>query len=242
MGYGGYHPYPRRFGGGKPALQTIHESLNAQRGTAYDAMNPATTVWLINHAIARALTFDGWGTNQRLANQWDPDRMTDMLPRWEQIMRIPVPTGATDSERRAQVKLRWSRFGQSARHARLQTELANALGPAFVAVEYISPANASIHVPDASYPWGTVADGAPWSSTVARILVRLTKPSGWSEGDFFAAAAKVGAVLDPVLPSGATYDWYRAPATGAPIVVGGGPSAAGFYLDEPNLDLLVFDT
>lgn len=241
MGYGGYHPYPRRFGGGKPELQVVHESLNQQRGTALDATNPATVVWLVNHAIARALVFDGWGVNQRLACQWDPDRMTDMLPRWEQIMKIAVPFGAADADRRAAVKLRWSRFGQSARHAQLTTELAAALGAAFVAVEYISPANAVIHVPDNTFPWGTVSPGAPWTSTVARILVRLRKPVGWTESDFYAAAGKVSVILDPILPSGATFDWYRAPSVGTPITVGGGPSGAGFYLDEPNLDLLVFD-
>ena len=38
-----------------------------------------------------------------------------------------------------------------------------------------------------------------------------------------------------------TVDWYRAPELGTPITVSGGPSAAGFYLDERNLNESVFD-
>lgn len=236
------HPYPRRFGGGKPLLQVIHENLNAARGTGLDAHNPATIVWLENHAIARAITFDGWGANQRLANQWDPDRMTDMLPRWERIMKIAVPTGATARARRAVVKERFARFGEAVTHALLTEKLSTAIGPAFVGVEYISRANAVVHVPDGSYPWGTVVPGVRWYSTVAHILVRLQKPSGWTEGDFYEAAAKVVPILDPIASGWATFDWYRAPADPADAVeVVGGPSAGGFYLDEINLDNLVLD-
>ncbi len=235
------HPYPRRFGGGKPLLQTIHDSLNAQRGTSVDATNPATIVWLENHAIARAITFDGWGANQRLSHQWDPDRLTDMLPRWEGIMKLTVSFGATDRARRAAVKERFARFGQVPTHATIVTAIAAAAGAAFVAVEYIPRATAVIHVPDGSYPWGTVVPGIRWYSTAARILVRLDKPAGWTEGDFYEAAGKVVRFADPILPSWATIDWYRGPDAGATPVTGG-PSAAGFYLDtEHNLDNQVFD-
>lgn len=242
---GGYSPYPRRFGGSgndgnKPLLQIIHESLNAQRGTAFDANNDETIVWLENMAIARAITFDGWGTNERLANQWDPDRMTDMLRRWEKILKIPVPADATESARRAEVKKRFESIGRLANHARLLDRLTTELGAVFVAVEYISIANAVILVPDSTYPFGAVG-GVPWYSTVAHILVRLTKPAGYTEGDFYEAAARVSTILDPIVPAWVSFDWYRAPEIGTPINVTGGPSAAGFYLDERNLDNSVFD-
>lgn len=240
--FGGFAPYPRRFGGGKPRLQIVHESLNAQRGTALDASNPDTIVWLENHAIARALTFDGWGTNERLALQWDPRRTTDLLPRWEKIFAIAVPPRATEYERRTELVRRWRRFGDVANHAKLTAVLADRLGDFFVAVEYISPSKAVIHVPDGSYPWGTVVAGIPWYSTVAHVLVLLQKPPGATEADFYAAAALVGPALDPFLAAWDTFDWYRAPAAGAPITVPGGPSQAGFYLDNAsNLDNAVFD-
>ena len=112
----------------------------------------------------------------------------------------------------------------------------------FVAIEYISTANAVIHVPDTSYPWGTVVAGAPWTSTVARILVLLEKPAGYSESDFYAAAAKVAPAIDGLIPAYCTFDWYRGSSAYPAIEVSGGPSRAGFYLDSPeNLDNSVFD-
>ena len=156
-------------------------------------------------------------------------------------MRINVPTGATERARRAVVAERMARFGVRVTHASMTTELAARLGSAFVGIEYIHPANAVVHGPEDA-PWGTFLEGVPWYSTAAHILVRLQKPSGWTEGDFYAAAAKVFPSIDPIASSWSDFDWYRAPPTGAPINVVGGPSAAGFYLDDdPNLDNNVFD-
>lgn len=242
MSYGGFHPYPRRYGGGRPLLEVQVESLARQRGTALDATNPDSIAWLECMAIARALVFDGWYTNQRLAYQWDPRKMTDMLPRWERILKLRPGPDATDSERRAEVLKHFERFVGLTNHAKLLTELEAALGPVFVGIEYISTSNAIVTVPDGSYPWGSVVPGYPWSSSIAHILVRLQKPDGYTEGDFYDAAAKVVPIFDAIMPADKTVDWYRAPTGGAPINVVGGPSAAGFYLDqEANLDNHVFD-
>ena len=246
MAYGRYHPYPRRFGGnvynGKPLTEVVHASLNAARGPAFNTEDSTTTVWIENFAHARALAIDGWEVNARVSMQWDPQRTTDMLPRWERIFAIrPSPT-ATDASRRAELTARWQRFGEISNHARIVTALTNALGSYFVAVEYISLANAVVHVPDASYPWGTVVAGVTWYSTVAHILVRLQNPAGSTEGQFYDAAGLVPQILDPIVSSFVTFDWYRSPSVGTPIAVVGGPSAAGFYLDETNLDNLVFDS
>jgi hypothetical protein len=238
VGYGGYHSFPRRFGGnrysGKPLAEVLHASLNAARGPAFNTEDSTTVVWLENLAHARALAYDGWEVNARIALQWDPQRTTDMLPRWEGIFAIaPSPT-ATDASRRAVLNARWQRFGQITNHARIVTELAAALGSYFVGVEYISSAIANIHAP--GYPVGTTVPGVPWYSTVAHILVRMQKPTGASEGDFYAAAGLVPTTLDPILSAFMTFDWYRAPVSAA-VAVTGGPSAGGFYLDDPhNLD------
>lgn len=240
MGYGSFHPYPRRFGGGKTHLEIRQEGLSAQRGTAY-SKDPNSIVALANHAIARALVFDGWNTNDRLALQWDPGRMTDMLPRWEKIFGIVPPPNATPVDRRAVVKARFRRFlDATGLHTRLTNAISAALGPFFVGVEYISLAVASVH--EDSGTFGTPLAGAPWTSTVAHILVRIQKPAGVSDGDFYAAAGMVVALADPIMPAWCTLDWYRAPSVYAPIAVTGGPSGGGFYLDEPsNLGNSVFD-
>lgn len=245
MGYGGYHPYPRRFGGnkfdGKPLLEVMHQSLNAQRGYAFDMESETSVAAVETLAWARAIVYDGWELNQRLALQWDPRRTTDMLQRWEQIFKIrPLPT-ATDKQRRDALVLRWGRFGATANHPRLETELRSRLGAFFYALEYISPSVARVISPDASYPWGVQADGVPWYSTVGHILVRLQKPAGATEAQFYKAAGECAVALDPLVNSFVSFDWYREPESSA-IAVVGGPSAAGFYLDdEHNLDNNVFD-
>lgn len=238
-GFGGYSPYPRRFGGGgKPRLQVIHEGLNAQRGTAY-SQDRESTVWLENHAIARAISAE-WGTAQRLANQTDPYRMTDMLSRWERILAIPVPADATEAERRAEVAARMARAGKDVNHAHIYTELTRVLGDFFYAIEYIDIANAVVHVPDGTYPWGTVAAGAPWYSTVAHVLVRMQQPEGYTAAEYWERRGAAATILDAMLPVWVSYDLYREAVEGTSYDVSGGPSAAGFFLDEPNLDLLVF--
>lgn len=241
--YGGYAPYPRRFGGGRPLLRILHDALASARGSALDATNSSTVAWVETMAHARAMCFDGFGTSRRLAMQWDPARTTDMLGRWEKLFGITGAPGATDHERRQVLVQRWRRFlDASALHSRLVTRLVLAVGEIFTAIEYISYANAVIHVPDLSYPWGDEAPGRPWYSTVAHVLVRLTKPAGYSEAAFYAAAAKIHPALDGILPSWCTADWYRAPSTGPAIEVSGGPAAGGFYLDDDhNLDNSVFD-
>jgi hypothetical protein len=248
MGFGGRHPYPRRFGGNrhagnKPLVEVVQESIAAQRGDAFNSDDSTTVVWLENHAYARAVALDGWETNERLALQWDPVRTTDMLERWEAIFKIRPAPDATDKDRRAELLARWQRFGGVANHSKIYTALSAALGDWFVDVEYISLANAVVGVPSPSYPWGTSGPSGTtwWYSTVAHILVKMQSPTGGSEAEFYQQAGKVHLTLDPIVPAWVTYDWYRAPETSAAITVSGGPSAGGWYLDERNIDNSTFD-
>jgi len=157
-------------------------------------------------------------------------------------MKLRPTIGATSKDRRDAILERFERFSGIANHAKLLKNLEHALGDAFVGVEYISVSNAVVTVPDGTYPWGMANASRPWSSTVARILVQITKPQGWSEDQFYEGAAKVGPIIDALAPAWVLYDWYRAPVGYPPIAVSGGPQAAGFYLDaDHNLDNNVFD-
>lgn len=239
--FGGQTPFPMRFGGAGPygvRIKSILDGLNRARGSAYDT-TATSNVYAENNATARVIA-DVFGVNQRLANQFDATRMTTNLSRWEKILNIiPAPTDS-DTTRRARIASLFSRTGLSPFTSFLVPQLAALLGSVFVAVEFISYSNAVIHVPDGTYPWGTVAIGSPWSSTTAHLLVRVTS-AGITEAAFQNSVGLIASLLDATLPAWATYDWYRAPQTGAPIAVTGGPSAAGFYLDERNLDNEVFD-
>lgn len=239
--FGGYSPFPLRFGGGVPRLKLIHESLNAQSGTAFDTTDRTKLVWLENMAIARGINAC-WSQNQRLANQAIPSRMTDMLSRWEAILDIVPPQGAEESERRAEVALRFARVGKAALYPRIYTLPSQELPGYFVAIEFIDLSIAHVTKPTGAYPWsGTISTAFPWTSTVAHVLVLLTTPTGGPEKEFYEMAGRCMDLLDAELPAWCTFDWYRAPEVGAPIAVSGGPSAAGWYLDERNLDNSVFD-
>lgn len=239
--FGGYSPFPLRFGGGTPRLRLIHESLNAQRGTAFDTSDRTKIVWLENMAIARAINA-AWMQNQRLANQGDPKRVTDMMERWEAILDISPPYGSEDSDRRAAIEAKRALIGRALIYPWIHTLLETKLGDYFVALEFIDLSIAHVTKPSGAYPWsGTISTAYPWTSTVAHILVRMTTPSTGTEAEFYKMAGICMDVLDQELPAWVTFDWYRAPEVGAPIAVTGGPSAAGFYLDERNLDNSVFD-
>lgn len=238
--FGGFSPYPRRFGGGRTRVQDCLDALNADRGTAFDAEDTESVVYAENMALARAISA-AWGTNVRLGYLWDPMRCPlDVLARWERIMALYPRPEDNEVTRRRRVLAIFEAIGKATVNGLVHSLLEPALGEALVAVEHISVDNAVITVPDDSYPWGSVSGSSPWSSTVSHILIRLQKPAGWTEAQFYEAAGKVSQLLDPALPVWVTFDWYRAGETS--VAVEGGASAAGFYLDDDaNLDNQVLD-
>lgn len=235
--FGGLNPYPRRYGGGETRLQQVLTSLAADRGDAYST-DWDSVVYAENMAIARAISA-GWGTNERLGNLWVPARTSpDVIERWEKILVITPKQSATWIERRAAVEELLIQHPEAIRGMVL--ERMESLGSAFVNVEYIPYASATVTVPDGTYPFGTVSTTQPWSSTTAHILIRLQTPAGGTEGDFYAKAAEAIQLIDPFLPCWVEIEWYRA----GPVysAIAGGPTAAGFYLDdEHNLDNEIFD-
>lgn len=239
--FGGYSPFPLRLGGGMPRLRLIHESLNSQAGTAFDTSDRTKLVWLENMAVARAINAC-WSQNQRLANQTIPARMTDMLSRWESMLAISPPPNTPEATRRAEVAKRFAMVAQAAIYPRLYSRLSTELGSYFVAIEFIDLSIANVTKPTGAYPWsGTISTRFPWTSTVAHVLVLMTTPVTGSEVEFYKMVGRCNDILDVELPAWCTFDWYRAPEIGAAIAVSGGPSKAGWYLDERNIDNSVFD-
>lgn len=238
--FGGLSPFPLRFGGGKSRVKVVLDSLLSQRGNGYDTSRDSYVyAEALGHARAVAAA---WAANRRLRHVWDPSKLTgSMLARWERILGIVPPTEDSDAARRQRIAIRFERVGFGALSGELSGRLTDAVGDVFVTLEWVPYASALIRVPDGSYPWGSVSAGAPWASTTAHLLVLLQRPSGYTEGDFFDAAATVADIVDAALPAWATFDWYREPDSGG-TATPGGPSLAGFYLDdEHNLDANIFD-
>jgi hypothetical protein len=228
--YGGSNPFPRRYGGSPTTLQRVVESVAGARGSAY-ATAANTPVGVENMAIARAITFDGYGANQRLANQFLPTKVTaqtGMLQRWERIFGLsPAPTD-TEPVRRARLAAKWLTIGTNGGAQPIRDALTMALGPVFVGLVNTSLAQALAY-----WPGGTPSTSMPWSSTVAHVLVQVQQPATYSSRQFFDAVAGIGPIMDTLLPAWATWDWFEKDSAGN----------IGFLLDDAmNLDFEVFDS
>jgi hypothetical protein len=244
--FGGFTPFPLRLGGGRPNVEVIFNGLAADRGTAVDAKDLTKSVGIETLATARLLAAT-WATNERLGYCWDPLRC-DMvtLARWEKFLALTPSVDDTDSARRARVAKLFKRFGRAVTKAYVAELLTREIPDAFVAVDSIGYSYAitrnEVHVPDGTYPDGTVLAGYPFTSSVSRVLIRLTFPTGWSLQDFYEAVGKIYTTLDPVLPCWATIDWYSNNGPNYVDLSPEGPSGAGFFLDQPhNLDGEIFD-
>jgi hypothetical protein len=139
--FGGWSPSPTEYGGGANGssvtlLQRVFESIASQRGDAY-SQSPASIVGVENMAIARAITFDGWGANQRVANNCNPSRaslVTGMLQRWERILGTPPLPGDSEMTRRARVVFAFGQIGDPNTIQPVVDALQVVLGPIFVGV------------------------------------------------------------------------------------------------------------
>jgi len=217
--YGGFSPQPERYGGGVPRGQRILESLNAAMGTAYDTSR-GTTVYAENLATARCINA-AWENNQRLANQWDPRRMTVFVPRWERILKLtPLPTD-TMPVRRRRIAAVFARWSQLPTYQQIKDKLSDALATTFVDLEHIAPADAVTW-----WPGGTPNADFPWYSTISHLLIRVTKPTPMTEATFYSTMGLILPLLDGFVPAWVTWSWIR-----------NGPNGDGFFLDElHNLD------
>lgn len=228
---GGYTPNPERYGGGKPLLKYIVESLSNGLGSAYD---PSSKIFPELMAYSRALWGNGWSANARMANQWDPLRMTDFLSRWEGIFGIYASPTDTETVRRARVQASMQRIGAASNFAGINDTLTTLLGSSiYLGIPNLTSGSANVWTPT-SWPFGTHdSTGAiDWYSTVAYLPIKVAKPANMSYGDFYAKVGSVMPELDIRLPAWVTFDWYREDVHGG----------LGFYLDEiPNLDNEAFD-
>lgn len=220
---GGRCPLPLRLGGGESRVQTIYEALNDGLGTTYDTSDDSP-VTAETSADARSIAAL-WSANARLANQWDPRRVTDFLPRWEKIFGIAPRSTDSDNTRRGRLVAKFAALG-GALYATTPLICEALLGDAFLDVEYTDLANA-VH----RWPGGTPPEDDQWTSTIAHILVRVEQPANMTTYEFLARLGELSNFLRDFLPASTTFDWGVFADNGQ----------RGFYLDEYNLDFETFD-
>jgi hypothetical protein len=145
---GGFSPQPERTGGGAgtsaaPILQRVFESIAASRGRAFD-QTTGSVVGAENMALARAITFDLYGANDRFANEMNPAYATvaGLLPRWEKILGQPPLPGDQQSVRQARCAAALARFGRPNTYQPVIDAVRAVLGNLFVGLTLFGPSNA----------------------------------------------------------------------------------------------------
>jgi hypothetical protein len=177
---GGASPGPERTGGGEgidsnvPLVQRIYETISRGRGSAYDQSWPPTTaVGIENLATARMLAFDGWGTNQRLANECNPSKATvgGLLPRWEVVLNCPPNYGDTQPVRQARCGAKFALWGKASISQVVLDAITTALGPILVGVVHRDPIGAGAQDALSWWPGIQGVAGAVTSITGGNIVV-----------------------------------------------------------------------
>lgn len=189
-------------------LQQISTSLLAQRGDAITT-EVGSIIWMETQAWARAI-YHIWAYNQKAANQFDPNKMTDLLPRWESMMGLSALPTDTVAKRQARIAARFRLINKMPTTQDLTDLLVSALGITFLEIINIDRSHAY-----AQYPGGTPIVGgitntvnAPWYSTIQHIFIEVIHPTSITDNQFYATVNQITPLLNPLLPAYDTFDWF----------------------------------
>lgn len=228
-----FNPVPFHFGASNDSIiEAILESLKASLGTAFKTEEDSV-VWIYLNAIARIFN-DVFEQNRRFSNQWDPNKMTDFLSRWEKIYGIiPLPTD-TFVDRRVKLEYKMSLVGQSGTQQVIQDLLIAILtSDVFVEISTITIAEAVSRVPGGgTIPGGLILGDGDWYSNLSFVPIKVVQPDYMDDFTFYNTVAQIFTYLTDIVPAWVSFDWYRDSLH----------FGAGFYLDDdPNLDNEAFD-
>ncbi len=233
---GAFNPSPLKSGAEKGHIEEVLlNDLVEADGTALSP-DVDSYVWAEHLAESRCIAYL-WHTTKRMANQWDPERMSDFLPRWEKILGIRPPYGSNDEDRRGAIKAKLASFGEPPTQQVVEDLLEVLINGIFVQLVNTSSVDAvgwvagGVSVPGGvTLPDGTSA-GLTWYSTIAHLAIETQVPFGMKEDDFYTTVGQITQFLDDLVPGWVTFDWFL-----------DGVNGAGFYLDEEqNLDNQRFD-
>lgn len=232
---GAYNSNPMTFGAEKGSnLEILQESLIESHGTAFSEEHDSL-VWADSFAYAKAIEYL-WSTARRFANQWNPDKMTDFLPRFERIYGLRPLKSDTLVQRRAKVKAKMQLMGRPPTMQVINDLLDAVLGDIYHVVVHTDASEAVTQIPGGATIAGgaTITDG-PWYSTISYLAIKLVQPSYMDDKTFYDRAAQLPQFLDDILPAWVTYAWFKDGTES-------GSERPGFYLDEEkNLDNQRFD-
>lgn len=157
------------------------------------------------HAIARFL-WELFENNVRLANQFNPETMTDFLSRWENIYGLTYNSFLSDSERRQAVADKLLQYNSIANNYGLYLLATTVLGDAFVDIEFTTPdfaaAQGTATVPGgiAGTYGGTVYQDDDWRSAVSFIRVVVTR-GNMPAGDYAFRLHRFKLIVQNFMPA-----------------------------------------
>ena len=240
---GAFNSFPRKFGREQGhveelLLNALLEGDGSAMASEVDSYNWAEQ--LANaHAIAAL-----YHLNQRFANQWDPVRMTDFIPRWERILHLTPLLTDSDTDRRTRIGAKMALYAQPPTQQVITDMMTTLLGPLFVQIVNTpsSEANAFVGETAANQAYGyagggvsvpggvTLPDatalGITWYSSVAYICILTQRTATSTDASYYAQMGTIVQFLDDILPAWATWAWVE-----------DGTTVGEFILDDVhNLD------
>lgn len=227
MSTGSFNPSPFRVGSAAASYyKGILESLLESYGTGL-SNDQDSYVYAEAMADARTIT-ELWLTNQRFANQWDPDRMTDFLGRWMSILGIASDPTDTPRQQRAKVKAKLQLIGKAATTSDFYDLCLELLGDILVSVDNQTADQATSAAPGGlTLPGGVTVPDGDWCSSVSYVAIHIEKPSTMTQQEFQITVDAIRPVIDGFLPAWADWGVFEnSPSLGD----------VGFVLDENNLD------
>ncbi len=200
---------PLRCGNSNRAdLQQIADSLLAQRGDAITTQ-VGSIIWVETQAWSRAI-YSIWANNQKLAYQFDPNKMTDFLPRWESIMGLAALPSDTIQRRQERIAARFRIINKMPDDQNVTDLLVASLGITFLDLINIPAVDAYGQFPGGSAITGgitNIVDGT-WYSTCQEIFVETIHPPSLTDNEFYATVNQIFPLLNTYLPVYDQFDWF----------------------------------
>lgn len=189
-------------------LQQIANSLLAQRGDAITTQ-VGSIIWVETQAWARAL-YHIWSYNQKLAYQFDPNKMTDFLPRWESIMRLAALPTDSIQDRQQRIASRFAIINKVPDTQNVTDLLRSALGITFLQLINDTDQNAYAQFPGGAPITGGITNivNGPWYSTCQELFIETTHPPVFTDHQFYNTVNQIFPLLNNYLPAYDSFDWF----------------------------------
>lgn len=189
-------------------LQQIAKSLLAQRGDAI-TNDVGSVIWIETQAWARAI-YHIWAVNQKLSYQFDPNKMTDFLSRWETIMGLAALPTDSLQDRQQRIAARFAIINKTPDTQNVTDLLKAALGVTFLLLINNNPSTAYAQFPGGSAITGGITNvvNGDWYSTIQELFVEVIHPISFTNNQFYNTVNQIFPLLNKYLPAYDSFDWF----------------------------------